>query len=245
MIQQPYDKPPITEAIIDIGFASQHDERKLSKAVAKLEKSYVNRRETTRQQVDIDVVTGESSIKTGHVPNTHQFSSIDMTQLLTIEPSHFILSQLAPYPGWDEFLGRFKRDWASFKDKMGFNEISRIGVRYINRLDIPISGPTIEQGQYLNIFPKLPPEIVNIEAYAIQVVRSETDIKCRLQMNSANMPSPIANHISFLVDQDIIRQVDVPQSDEDIFDLLDAIRLKKNSIFESCITNKSRELFNG
>jgi uncharacterized protein (TIGR04255 family) len=83
-----------------------------------------------------------------------------------------------------------------------------------------------------------------LDAYAVQAVLPLADIGCKLTLNSAAVPSPILDHSSFLFDQDIAREIDPPQSDEAIYDLLNEIRVQKNKFFEACITDRARALFN-
>ena len=47
-----------------------------------------------------------------------------------------------------------------------------------------------------------------------------------------------------MFDQDIYKDNDVPQNERDLYDLLSRIHLKKNAVFEACITDRARELFN-
>jgi uncharacterized protein (TIGR04255 family) len=57
------------------------------------------------------------------------------------------------------------------------------------------------------------------------------------------VPSPILNHASFVIDQDIVKEINPPQSDESIYELLNEIRERKNKVFEDCIRDPARELF--
>jgi uncharacterized protein (TIGR04255 family) len=155
-----------------------------------------------------------------------------------------VISQLAPYPGWDGFFRRFVRDWTIWKKSAGYRKVGRVGVRYINRIDIPLAGrPVIEETEFLNVYPHIPKELGPTNAYGVQAVLPILDINCRLTLNSSVVPSPLLNHVSFIIDQDIAKEVDTPQSDENLYELLNAIRLKKNEIFEACITDRARELF--
>ena len=126
---------------------------------------------------------------------------------------------------------------------MGHPSVARIGVRYINRIDIPISGPIVEYEKFINVYPKLPDVLGPVNAYGVQAVLPIVDIGCKLTLNSAIVASPILDHASFVVDQDISKEVDAPQSDNAIYELLSEIRKRKNIIFEACITDSARELF--
>jgi uncharacterized protein (TIGR04255 family) len=154
-----------------------------------------------------------------------------------------VFSQLAPYPGWDVFFERFCRDWAAWKRTLGYRKITRIGVRYINRIDIPATAPIIEHEEYLNIYPHMPTELQSLMAYSVVAQLPLPDIGCILTLNSSSAPSQLLGHAAFIVDQDIGKDDDPPQSDEEIYALLNQIRVKKNEVFEACITPRARELF--
>jgi uncharacterized protein (TIGR04255 family) len=173
----------------------------------------------------------------------HRRGSSDLTQLMLLWPSQFVISQLAPYPGWDGFFGRFVRDWPTFKKATGYRKIVRIGVRYINRLDIRIVDKLIEESEYLNLYPKLPASFGPFTAYGLQAQFPPDEADCSLTVNSSCVPSPLLNHGSFLIDLDFSRERNPPQNDEAIYNLLNQIRAKKNAAFEACITDKARELF--
>jgi uncharacterized protein (TIGR04255 family) len=49
--------------------------------------------------------------------------------------------------------------------------------------------------------------------------------------------------MAILMDIDVSQSTSVPQNDEDIFALLNEMRVKKNNVFEACVTDQSRELF--
>jgi len=166
-----------------------------------------------------------------------------MTQIVILKESSFILSELAPYKGWDNLLARFERDWKLFKKYVGHQEIAGIGVRYINRIDIPITESVTHEDEYLNIYPKQPDVLYPLTSYAIQTQSQLTNINATLKLNSAVIQSPLPTYTSILFDQDITSLGDSPQSTEDIINFLNKDRIEKNSIFESCITNKARELF--
>jgi uncharacterized protein (TIGR04255 family) len=150
--------------------------------------------------------------------------------------------QLAPYPGWDQFFGRFCRDWEAWKNSVGYRKIIRVGVRYINRIDIPTDEPVLYEEQFLNVYPHIPEVLGPMMQYALQTQLSLTDIGCILTLNSSVVPSPLIGHRSFVIDLDIGKD-SPPQNDDAIYELINRIRIAKNRVFEACITDRARELF--
>jgi uncharacterized protein (TIGR04255 family) len=245
LTQPSYKHAPITEAVIEIKIDSSLDQAEIERASAKFLTHYPQDQRIESVKVALLLAT-----KTGSNPKTkvdrdvgHRRSSLDLTELLVLFPSSLMVSQLAPYPGWDQFYRRFCRDWRIWKKAVGFKTISRIGVRYINRIDIPMLYRHVEHETYLNVYPRLPDIIGQVGGYAVQAVSWFEDIGCKLALNSAVVPAPILDHASFIVDQDIIREIDPPQSEKAIFQLLNQIRTKKNAVFEACVTDRARKLF--
>lgn len=243
MAQSSYKSAPITEAVIELKFSEPIDWSAIEKVSAKLVGEYPQNQNIQTFNVHVSLEGNESPSAAVLPQLGHRRASIDMTELLVLTSAAFVSSQLAPYPGWNAFYERFVRDWKVWKRVVGFKEISRIGVRYINRIDIPISGPIVEFENYLNVYAKIPDVLGPVGGYAAQAVLPQADIGCTLRLNSAVVPSPILDHMSILFDQDIAKEVDPPQSDGDISDLLNRIRVKKNEVFEACITDRARELF--
>jgi uncharacterized protein (TIGR04255 family) len=243
--QPSYKHAPITEAVIEIRFAAPMDSADVDKVSDKFSSHYPQHQSVQNVKFAVELPAGQKDTATAEFDREvgHRRSSSDMTHLLVLWPSAIVVSQLAPYPGWDRFFERFVRDWKLWKRIIGFRTIGRLGVRYINRIDIPISGPVMEFETFLNVYPKLPDILGPVGAYAVQAVLPIVDIGCKLTLNSAVVPAPILGHASFVVDQDIAKEVNLPQSDEAIYELLNEIRVRKNNVFESCISNRARELF--
>jgi uncharacterized protein (TIGR04255 family) len=243
MVANSYKRPPITEAVIQIAFAAKLDDKAINAAAKKVNRNYSGT-PTQLQDVNYNInVDHDQLIK--NTEHYYRLSSGDMTQICLIRKQSFSVSQLAPYTSWGEFISRFERDYRLFIEKVGYMEVSRIGVRYINRIDIPFSleNPIINENEYLNIFPTYPPMLGILSAYAIQQRSAIEELKSNLTINSAIVPSPLLNHMSIMFDQDIGREVELPNKIEEIVEFLDLVRIKKNEIFECCVTDKSRDLF--
>lgn len=241
----PYSHPPITEAVIEVKFATPLDSKAFEKLNTKFNKSYPDDKviQSVRFELIVNAGGQHSQTPKSDGQTGHRRSSADMTQLLVLWPDSFVVSQLAPYIGWEAFFDRFTRDWKAWKRSSGFREINRIGVRFINRIDIPLENGIAQHEEYLNIYPKLPESIEAVDSYAVQTLSRLEDIHCTLTINSASVPSPLLGHVSFMLDIDIAKAADLPQNDKEIFQLLNQIREKKNQIFEDCVGDRARELF--
>jgi uncharacterized protein (TIGR04255 family) len=246
MADQPYPHPPITEAIIQISFAVAVSAVDLNKVNGIFGRFYPQHQNARNVNVAVEMAPSsdvEPRAQVQHQEDGHRRGSDDQTEVVVLWPTSFVFSQLAPYPGWDAFFERFDRDWALWKKAVGYRRIIRVGVRYINRIDIPIAGGVIEYENYLNIYPHIPDELGPNQAYGVQVRLPIPGLGCSMTINSSSIPSPLLDRASFIFDQDIAKDTGVPQNDEGLYKLLDDIHLKKNEVFEACITEQARELF--
>jgi len=249
MAAQLYKRPPITEAVIAVSFGAAIDPVDLNKADSGFAKFYPQRQEARNLNVAL-VMPPRPGLAPGTTIQSdeigHRRSSDDQTQIVILWPTSFVFSQLAPYPGWDDVFERFVRDWTLWKKAVGYHRISRVGVRYINRIDIPITGTITKHEDYLNIYPQMPEELGEaMFAYSMQTQLPYPEIEGRITINSSSIPSPpLLYHSSFLLDQDLFTVNNITQNDEGLYELLNQIHVKKNAVFEACVTDRARELFN-
>lgn len=244
-----YQHAPITEAVIEIKFASPVKDADLEKVGADYKAHYVQEQPVSSYLLGVGLpvkkgvrpVIADCDEKVGR-----RLLSKDATQCLMLWPTSFMVAQLAPYRNWEDFFGRFTRDWEIWKKAIGYKEIVRVGVRYINRIDIPTTDPVVEHEKYLSIYPHLPNRFETVVAYATQVQIHLAEIDCLLTINSSSLPpqaAPVLGKASFFVDIDIANETKPPQKDEELFELLGKIRKEKNTVFEACVTDVARELF--
>jgi len=238
-----YDKPPITEAIVELRSNSKIVEKSLSKVVKALSKEYHQHKTIEARSFDVNINAGGSASTNTRVSNQERFSSNDMTQQLLIRDTSIVVSQLAPYVGWVSFKKRIESGWAAWDRAVGFFPVGQIGMRFINRIDIPGEAGGFPHGQYVSAYPNFPPDIGRALGHAINAQFYLDDIEANLILNIARTESPLPEHAAMLLDIDITRVFSSPPSKSVIFEILDQFRLKKNGIFESCITEQARALF--
>jgi uncharacterized protein (TIGR04255 family) len=241
-----YKRPPIVEAIIEFRF-----ENPVSKElVDKLERRFLTHYPALPQQGvawNFNVDTTSTAAKVEQQFQSYKLTSTDGTDLLVLGVTSFGVSRLAPYEGWAPFVTRTKRDWEIWRRMVGHQRVTRIGVRYINRIDIPApNNEPVELPSFLTLFPVRPEfpglGVPPMDAFSMSLVLP-LDADCKLTLNVGNVASPLVKTQSVLLDIDVAREVDVPQREEDIWSFLERIRDLKDIVFETCVTDRSRELF--
>jgi uncharacterized protein (TIGR04255 family) len=107
MPDQTYKRPPITEAVIEIRFAEPPiDAANLDKASARFASAYPFQQPVKNVNVAVGIPPGPEDQPTAQIREQlgHRLSSTDLSEILLLWPWAFVVSQLAPYPGWDIFL---------------------------------------------------------------------------------------------------------------------------------------------
>lgn len=150
-----YSKTPITEATIDIRIEppDNFDIEKIKTAFSTLQDSY----NYSGKKFERNLKAGlEDSADYPEVNQTHvgfRYRTKDQKQVLEVTAQSLSLSRLAPYSGWENFENEAQRLWSIFKDLLYPKSIVRVGVRYINQLDIP--KPFKGLDEYLTTYPNI------------------------------------------------------------------------------------------
>ncbi len=238
----PYPYPPITEAVVELRFDSPVSDAMLRKAAGKFSQHYPNEQMQVTKGIKVDL--GAATAEFEDKGKTYKRSSDDEAEILLLGEQNFAVSQLAVYPGWDRFHERFVRDWSVFKRVAGFRKLVQIGMRFINRIDVPFDTEGLAHHErYLTLRIALPNEYPHTTGYSLYAQLPIEAAKCVANVNSGAVPSPLPEFGSFLLDIDLVRTVDVPQRDEDIGIVLALMREEKNRLFETLITDAARERF--
>jgi uncharacterized protein (TIGR04255 family) len=238
----PYKRAPITEAVIELRFAQTIDSETLQKAVRRVRSEYTFEDPEREVNVQLDMATQKTEFR--HAWSGVKLSSLERTDVSMFRTNSFACSRLAPYLGWETFQPRAARDWDALRKTTGPLVLARIGVRYINRVDVPVAADVaIRVEDYLNVGPRSPEVDEPITGYTVQIVRPLGVDDCGLILNSAIVPSPLIGFASFLLDLDVYREKDLPRRDDELWALIEQMRHHKNRVFESCITDRARTIF--
>jgi len=217
------------------------DEGLRRKISERLRTYYPNVREQVARGVQINLDEGTTSFD--EVDTVISRTNEDANEVVIFGQTGIIVSQLGLYPGWDYFFSRFERDWAAWKDVVGYRKVVQIGLRYVNRIDVPMVDGVSRHEDYLTLQITLPEEFELNLGYSLNVRLPLQEIKCFANINSGTIPPPVPEHAAFLLDIDIVRAIEPPQKDADISKLLHQMRDAKNDLFEGFVTDAARETF--
>lgn len=235
-----YAKAPITEAVIELRTEAPIPEAQLRKAEARIRKRYSKSERLTELKVTLGDPPQQTLSPAGFKLTNAEGSFITQTRASGIS-----VSALAPYPGWSALTAELEVLWPLWTKAVGRRRLSRIGTRFLNRVDVPF-GPEgrLESDEYLNVGVRLPPCTNNGADGGWQAVSVSLlpDTPFKLRLGCGTAAPAIIGHASFALDIDVFCDVDVPQSDADIWNLLAQAKVTKNRVFDECITDKTRTL---
>jgi uncharacterized protein (TIGR04255 family) len=240
-----YGRAPITEAVIHLITNNAVSEAERRKVAHRLKGLYPNS-QPILQTFSINInATGVPNVVAEPQPQGFRLVSDDQADIAIIQHGGIVISRLAPYPGWQKFRERATAVWTEWRAATSNPPVSRIGVRYINRIDIPYANePVINPRDYLLFSPQDPGiSSAPMQGYVVQITKF-TDVPHWLASVTSTLvsPPPLLNHISLLFDIDVFRTEEIPRRDDELSAVVDEARTIKNDIFERCITVRTREL---
>ena len=240
-MEKGYRRPPIAEAIVELrfgGFARQSD---LQDAKTGLTSAYA-------RVEDLQQVTMNLSLDQAKPPRPilvgHKLTSADGTGVVQITESVFVFSQLPPYPGWPAFEKRARAALRKAGTLYANRPIVRAALRYINRIDVPLGADeNASVDDYLTVtVTDLPFEHESIGAMSFNIATAIDGGRFGVAINGGRASPPLLQQISFLLDISVYNQVNVPGFRK-IWEHIREMRDWKNRVFEACVTDRARELF--
>lgn len=241
--QRHYQKPPITEAIIDlrVELPPELSLTELNKAHRGEEATYpiVEQLHAAYGQMQIGP---QVSATAGRQHIGYLFRSGDGKQIYQARLDGFTMSRLAPYENWNALRDEARRLWDLYRSVAKPSKLIRLAVRYVNRIDIPL--PLNDFKDYLRTVPEVSPDLPQgLAGYFMHIAIPMEDIKSLVLINETIIEPTSQNVMSVVLDIDIFRTADLPTTEQGIWAFFEELRARKDNVFEGCITDKARELF--
>ncbi len=169
------------------------------------------------------------------------FATEDGKQIFQARLDGFTFSRLRPYGNWIELRDEGRRLWEIYRGAVSSLKITRIAVRYINQIDIPLSA--IEYKDYFRTTPEVSPDLPQgLSGFFMQLSFPQIDFGGMLILTQMAVPPPRPGTNSVILDLDVFKEAVEIHSDG-VWELFETLRKRKNEFFEGCITDKARELF--
>jgi uncharacterized protein (TIGR04255 family) len=239
-----YPRAPITEAVMDIRVQPRDgltvDElRALSKGAGE-EFSQSNERFQVATRITpgpLATTQTTTPIKVGF-----EFRNAASDKVIQAQLDGWSFSKLAPYESWEVFRDEGRELWTKYRELVQPKQISRMALRYINRLDLPL--PFDDFKKFLRTVPEIAPDLPqSLSNFFLQAQIPQLDLEAMLVINMTMVPPPTATVASVILDLDLFRTTKLPNMEEQIWGFFEQLRTRKNQAFEACITDAMRKRF--
>ena len=175
----------------------------------------------------------------------HVFRRSDGRRIVQSRLNGFSFSAWPPYERWEDFSAEAWACWLRYQAKAHPKRAIRLGVRYVNTIDVPQD--VIEVKDYLRTAIDLSPYLPQMmSGYFLQTVVPLPRFEATATIASATTPASATSKSSLVLDIDVWRDVDISFSsvggNDEVRQLLEILREAKNYVFEACITDATRGL---
>jgi uncharacterized protein (TIGR04255 family) len=239
-----YENPPIIEAICEFRFEPSQpwDWTVPGLVYAEIKNDFPEKRE--ERTVPLQVHPGPQEVTYSLSPALAkmQFLRKDESAMIQVGPDLLAVNQFKPYPQWDATKEPISRALAVYRKVAVPKALRRIGLRYVNRIQIPEEQVRIDD--YLLATPKAPEKLPQFFAtWAQRIEIPIEDANGMLVLQAGSVREKEQSSVVFLLDLDFVTLDPRRVALEDALDWVDAAHCEIEQAFEACITDKARKLF--
>jgi len=231
-----YSKAPISEAVVEIRYKTHVDKNASLSHIQALSNRIKADYPKNEELVDISAQVGPGVLTHSQHASGRQLQSKDKSRWLRLSQNRYTFLQVGQYKDWNFFIEHARRHWGEYR-KIQAAEPIRVGLRFINRIDVPMSE---DPKQYLNIGPSMPNTSIGVNAFLLQVqTKVEGDIGATITVANTVTDNK-ADSTTLLLDIDTFVETGLTKDEAIIWELLEQMRTVKNKLFEACITETLR-----
>src|SRR4051812_47823322 len=159
--QKRYKSAPITEAVIELRIQPREpfDHTALSDLAHLFKADFPKTAPLRLVQMGVSLHERSSDARMTSSQQAIGFrlSKADDSRILQIRRDGFAYSHMAPYSEWAIFRAEATGLWKRYQAAFPEIKLARCGLRYINRVDVPML--RVELEDYFRMYPKIPDEM--------------------------------------------------------------------------------------
>lgn len=238
------DKAPITEALLDIKvkLPPEIDLARLSTFQDAIREHYPTRRERSSWEALFQIKPGEApeAIPPRVRVDGYLFLSKDGRQIVQARLDGFTFNRLKPYDKWESFRDEATQHWKRYRQIAAPEVVSRVALRYINRLEIPL--PMKDFREYILTTPEIAPKLPQgLAGFFMRLVIPDQKSNS-VAIVTQTMEDLQEQVLPLIFDIDVFREAAFDVNGDEMWKALEELRNYKNEIFFNSITPRTREL---
>lgn len=243
-VRRRYKNPPIEEALVEFRMApgQEWDLTIPGKLHEKVKDAYPGKpRQQKLLQASFQAVQGQpAGFAVQEGIGRVQLIDAEAKKLLSLGPDVLSINVLRPYDGWEHFKPRVERALRSYVEVSGAERVSRIGVRYINRVDL--AAVAVDLATHFCCGPAVPPGLPTRVGGFLNRAELVYEDDVKLVVTFATIDAP-AGSSAFLLDLDVIWEGSEPLGIDAALAKVDDLHEREAEAFEAHITDTTRGVF--
>lgn len=244
----PFPNAPITEAVLDIRVekVGKIDLSALLDFHSPIKDLFPNKQERRKFESGVQFKIGtlpQFSASSSSVVEGYLFKNMDGNKIVQATISGFSFNKLKPYDNWESFRDEAKSLWEEYKKIVKPDKITRLALRYINVINIPL--PLRKFQDYFLTFPDIAKGIPqSISNYFMKLEIPNPDISAHsIVIQAFNRVDEKAKVLPLIFDIDVFRAIELDANAQEIWKIMEDLRHFKNNIFLKSLTRRTKELF--
>ncbi len=239
-------KAPITEALIDIRveLPSKASVDTLRPFCDEVRIEYPQSRERRKGHAEFTFgKPGQTAITVEpEHPDGYVLTSVDGTQIVQVRLDGFTFSRLKPYKTWDHLHQAARPLWARYCDLASPTSVTRIAVRYINRLELPL--PVESFKDWLTTTPEIAPALPQgMSGFFLRLNIPFAEPRGFANVTLAIEPGDYTGYVPVIFDIDAFLPGPFYPKDDAMWDRFTNLRAIKNEVFFNSLTPRTVEMY--
>jgi uncharacterized protein (TIGR04255 family) len=238
-----YRNPPILEALSEVFYrGSEWDGTVPGRFYEKVRDRFPRRKQRGEIEVEVQVAGGMPSTRTTPKEPRSQFEQEDGARIVQVGRDLVVLNQLRPYPHFAEWKPLAVEAATVYRQLANPTGVERIGMRYLNRIEIPETSFPMER--YFTLHVHIPESLGSTHgSFVLRIELEPLHRHHHLLVTFASAPSETGASSSFMLDLYDRVTPSEPEAFERLGEYLDEGHENIERTFESIITDETRKLF--
>jgi uncharacterized protein (TIGR04255 family) len=172
-----------------------------------------------------------------------RLKSVDGHSIVQFRSNGFTFNRLEPYTNWEELFPEALKQWREYVEIVGQATVTRLAVRYINRLRLPLPVPSL--AKFLVTPPMVAPPLPQIvRSFLTRIVIFDAVRDQSAIVTQALEPSAVEQgQLMVLLDIDAYKEAAMKPDDPRLESVFAGLHDFKNEIFFESITEEAVGLF--
>jgi len=238
-----YNNSPIIEAVCEFKFGKDTNWDMTVPGIIynEIQKEFPHKEQHANQNINLPTedTPGEAHI---NIINMARFLSKDKKTIIQVGQNTLSINRLQPYVNWSEFSSLIQYAFNILSRKVVLNSIQRVGLRYINRIEIPQKSVILDD--YFKFRPFFGDELQrNYSGFMVGCMFPFFGGRdsCKVELTNVVPENKDASAFMLDIDYSLIKPqgIRVEQS----LEWVDKAHEEVEKIFEGCISNQLKDLF--